>query len=117
MPKLHSETFGAGDQTWLGSNHGLYNAPTFILDAAAFRAIQTEKGKVPSGYPVTVAASGKLAPYTGAEEVAGHILFDQVASKGDVAVPVMNHGTVIAGRVPYTGFTAPTAAPNGLNYL
>ena len=117
MPIVQTKTFGAGDNTWLASDHGLYNAKTETLDAAKFAAVQTANGKVPSGYPVTVAASGKLAPYTGAEEVAGHILFDQDASKGDVAVPVMNHGTVIAERVPYTDFAAPTAAPNGLNYL
>ena len=43
MPKLHSETFGAGDQTWLGSDHGIYNCRTFTLDAAAFATVD-ERG-------------------------------------------------------------------------
>ena len=117
MPIVQTKTFGAGDNTWLASDHGLYNAKTETLDSAAFAAVQSEQGKVPSGYPVALGASGKAEPWTGTGTFLGHILFDQDASKGDVAVPVMNHGTVIAGRVPYTGFTAPTAAPNGLNYL
>ena len=42
MPKLHSETFGGGDQTWLASDHGIYNARTFTLDSKAFAAVQAE---------------------------------------------------------------------------
>lgn len=108
MPKLHSETFGAGDQTWLGSDHGIYNCRTFTLDAAAFATVQRDKGFVPSGYPVAVSGD-KLVPYTGTGTFAGHVYTDQDARHGDIAVPVFYHGTVHAGRVPREGFTAPTA--------
>lgn len=109
MPRMTSESFGAGDTTWLGSNHGLYNARTLTLDPAKFSDIQAEKGKVPSGQPVAVLDDGTIEPYTGAGTFAGHVLFDQDASKGEVGVAVMYHGTVITERVPVEGFTAPTA--------
>ena len=108
MPKLHSETFGGGDQTWLASDHGIYNARTFTIDSKAFAAVQAEKGFVPSGYPL--AQSGdKLVPYTGTGDFAGHLYTDQDARHGDIAVPVFYHGAVHASRVPAAGFTAPAA--------
>ena len=44
MPIVQTKTFGAGDNTWLASDHGLYNAKTETLDAAAFQAVQAASG-------------------------------------------------------------------------
>ena len=91
MPITQTKHYGSGDNTWLASDHGLFNAKTFTLDAAAFKAIQDANGKVPSGYPVGITAD-KVTPWTGTGEWLGHLLFDQDASKGDCLVPVMTHG-------------------------
>lgn len=116
MPKMHSENVvGAGSFTWLASDHGLFNARTFTLDAAAFKAVQDSKGKVPSGYPVAE-KGGKLVPYkkggSGGEEVlVGHLLTDQDARYGDVAAPVFYHGSVFTAKVPLESFAAPATQP------
>ena len=109
MPITQTKHYGSGDNTWLASDHGLFNAKTFTLDAAAFKAIQTANGKVPSGYPVGITAD-KVTPWTGTGEWLGHLLFDQDASKGDCLVPVMTHGIAYTDRLPVESFTKPTAS-------
>lgn len=65
MPRLRSETFGTGDQSWLGSTHALYNARTVTPDASLFSLAAYPDG-VPSGTPLgLITASGKVGPYTG----------------------------------------------------
>lgn len=113
MPRLKSETTGGGDLSWLGSTHGIANARTEILDVSAFTVAD---GFIPSGTPVAK-VSGVLVPYDGAEGtttgagiLAGFVLFDQaVVGTTDFAVPLIDHGRVIAANVPGT-FTAPAAA-------
>lgn len=107
MPKLHEETYGGGDQTWLASDHGMFNARSYTLTASAFTAEVTKFGKVPSGLPVAL-ADGALVPYTGSEAFAGHILFD-VDGKFDNSVAVLIHGFVHQKRVPTQAgtFTVP----------
>lgn len=120
MPKIYSETLsGAGDMTWLASTHGITNARTETLNASTFTTVQTAKGKIPSGTPV-VLNEGKLEPYTGTGTLAGHILTDQDASHGDVAVPVLDHGRVRVANVPAPSgtFKAPeTQAATTIVYL
>lgn len=65
MPRLISETTTTGDQTWLGSTHGLYNARTVSPDPALF-TITDYPDSVPSGLPLgVVTATGLYGPYTG----------------------------------------------------
>ncbi len=65
MPRLKSETYGAGDQSWLGSTHGIYNCRTVAPDPALF-PVATYPDSVPSGTPLgEVTATGLLGPYTG----------------------------------------------------
>jgi len=65
MPRLREETFGSGDQSWLGSTHGMYNARTVAPDPALFTAAAYPDG-VPSGTPIgLVTASGLYGPYAG----------------------------------------------------
>src|SRR3546814_8490559 len=84
MPRLKSETFGAGYQSWLGSAHGLRNARTVTIDISAFTSgTHYPDGYIPSGTPVAI-VSNLAVPYdktegttTGASVLAGFILTDQ----------------------------------------
>lgn len=117
MPRLVSETIGAGDQSWLASDHGIHNCRTETVDVSTFTAsTHYPNGYIPSGFPVAK-VGGKLVPYdktesvvTGAGILAGHIFTDQqVVGTQDFAVPLLDHGRVHASKVP-NGFAAPAAA-------
>lgn len=117
MPRMKTETFGGGDQSWLGSTHGIANARTEILDISAFTAgTHYPNGYIPSGLPVAK-VSGVLVPYdategttTAAGVLAGFILTDQpVVGTADFGVPLIDHGRVRVAKLPVS-FTAPTAA-------
>lgn len=117
MPRLSTETYGAGDMSWLASDHGIFNCDTVLLDISTFTAEDHyPDGYIPSGTAVAE-VSGVLVPYTVAEAtttgagiLAGHILTDQpVVGTKDFAVPVFRHGKVVEANVPGT-FTAPAAA-------
>lgn len=118
MPRLVSETFGAGDQSWLGSSHGIHECRTETLDISAFTAnTHYPDGYIKSGTPVAK-VGGVLVPYTVAEGtttdagvLAGFVFTDQsVVGTGDFAVPLLDHGRVKAAKVPYASFAAPAAA-------
>jgi hypothetical protein len=120
MPRLTTETFGAGDQSWLRSSHGLRNAKTEMVDVSAFTAgTHYPNGYIPSGTPVAK-VSGLMVPYTSAEATTtgagvlwGHLLTNQpVVGTNDFAAPVLRHGEVVAAKVPQgtDAFTAPVAA-------
>lgn len=117
MPRLKTETFGGGDQSWLGSAHGIANARTEVLDISAFTAgTHYPNGYIPSGLPVAK-VGGVLVPYdateattTDAGVLAGFVLTDQkVDGTADFGVPLLDHGRVITSKLPIS-FTAPTAA-------
>ena len=117
MPRLSIETIGAGNQSWLGSGHGIGNGRTELLDISTFTgATHFPSGYIPSGTPVAK-VGGVLVPYddtqatvTGAGVLAGFILTDQtVVGANDFAVPVIDHGRVIAAKLPQA-VTVPGAA-------
>lgn len=117
MPRLKTETFGGGDQSWLGSTHGIANARTEVLDISAFTAgTHYPNGFIPSGTPVAK-VGGVLVPYdddedeaTGAGILAGFVLTDQpVVGTADFGVPLLDHGRVIVSKLP-VAFVAPAAA-------
>lgn len=130
MPKLRTESFGSGDQSWLGSTHGIRNARTGIIDISAFTAnTHYPDGYIPSGTPLAL-VGGLYVPYdptvgvtTGAGVLAGHLLTDQkVVGTADFGAPIFDHGRVIASRVAailsaWSSFVAPIAAKNGSNIL
>jgi hypothetical protein len=104
------KTHGGGDNSWLGSRHGVANARTVTLDADAFTGLTD--GIVPSGTPINVA--GDLAvPFT---DVAGaelaFVIGTQSVADGDATVPALDHGRVIVANVPGT-FTVPATAATG----
>lgn len=110
MPRLKSETIGTGDQSWLGSTHGIANARTETLDISAFtKGTHYPDGYLKSGTPVAK-VGGMLVPYddtqgttTGAGVLAGFILTDQsVVGDDDFSVPVIDHGRVVVSKLPFT---------------
>lgn len=120
MPRLKNETVGTGDQSWLGSAHGIRNCRTVTLNVSAFTAgTHYPNGYIPSGTPVALVA-GALVPYdsaeatvTGAGVLAGHLFTDQsVVGTGNFAVPLLDHGRVRSAKVPVgaNAFTVPVAA-------
>ena len=122
MPRLKTESFSSGDQSWLGSTHGLRNARTETLDISAFTpATHYPNGYIPSGTPVAK-VGGVLVPYDGTEAtttnagvLAGFVLTDQpVVGSEDFAVPLLDHGRVKTAKLP-VAFTAPVAAAKSAN--
>lgn len=120
MPRLKIETVGAGDQSWLGSAHGIHECRTELLDISAFTAgTHYPNGYIPSGTPVAK-VGGVLVPYdstegttTNAGVLAGHLFTDQsVVGTDDFGVPVLDHGRVRSAKVPVgaNAFTVPAAA-------
>lgn len=118
MPRLKSETIGTGDQSWLGSAHGIYNARTETINVSAFTpATHYPNGYIPSGTPVAI-VSGLVVPYdvttgttTGAGILAGFILTDQsVVGTGNFPAPVLDHGRVKTAKVPFASFAKPITA-------
>lgn len=116
MPRLKTDSYGGGDQSWLGSTHGIRNARTVSIDPSAFTAVSTN-GYIPSGTPVAI-AGGLAVPYdvtagttTGAGVLAGFILTDQpIVGSGKFAAPLLDHGRVIVAKVPYASFAKPLTA-------
>lgn len=119
MPRLSSESIGTGDQSWLGSTHGIGNARTETIDISAFTAgTHYPNGYIPSGTPLAI-VGGLAVPYdvtvgvtTGAGILAGFLLTDQKVVGGtvDFAAPVLDHGRVVVAKVPFASFAKPITA-------
>jgi len=117
MPRLKSETFGTGDQSWLGSTHGIYDTRTETLNPAAFtKADHYPEGFIRSGQPVA-RVGGELVPYdaaaaagTGPEVFAGFVYTDQATDGATrIAVPLLDHGRIKTDLLP-VAFEPPTEA-------
>lgn len=117
MPNFKSESFGGGDQSWLGSAHGIANCRTEKLKVSGFtKGTHYPNGYIPSGTPVAK-VGGELVAYDatetvvdGAGVIAGHIFTDQVVgTDAHINVPVLDHGRVKAAKVPGS-FVKPAAA-------
>jgi len=120
MPRMQTDQFNAGDQSWLGGTHSIYETRTETLDISTFTAgTHYPNGYIKSGTPLAK-VSGLMVPYdsleattTGAGVLAGHLYTDQkVVGTGDFPIPVLDHGRVKAAKVPQglNAFTAPVAA-------
>ncbi|GGO59107.1 hypothetical protein GCM10010910_01290 [Microbacterium nanhaiense] len=122
MPHLRQETFGSGDQTWLGSTHGLRNARTNVLDISTFTAAtHYPDGYLRSGTEVNAANESAVTPYTGAEgEQLGYLLTDQkVHGTEDLGVPVLRHGIINISKLPIAHVATGdgTAATAGFTFV
>ncbi|WP_205570101.1 hypothetical protein [Actinomyces lilanjuaniae] len=107
MPKMRTEAFSPGDQTWLGSLHGTDAARTVTLDPADFTA-QAKDGVIPSGTALAH-RDGRTVPWdpAAAEALAGFLLTDQPADRGRVAAPLVDRVRVVVGRLPDAAFEVP----------
>ena len=115
-----TESFGAGDQSWLGSRHGTDVAKSATLNPTAW-ASKVDGGRIKSGEPFAL-VSGLAVPYdadaeTGAEVLAGFILTDQAvtAGGGNVTFPGVWHGRIILSKLPSP--VAADASTSGLFVL
>lgn len=108
---LRTETFGADDQSWLGSTHGTQATESITLDVSAFTpATHYPAGYFKSGIPLgeITATPGKYGPYDGAATDGRQTLvgFLYAAVKApsvntvDVAGAMLVHGKVRASRLP-----------------
>lgn len=108
--RVKTETFGGGDLSWLGSNHGTDNARTGTFVTANFTAAtHYPDGYAPSGLAVNCADEANLKPWTDAVgEELGFLLFDQSVDAGDAkfAVPVIRHGIIRKANLPVAITTA-----------
>ena len=112
MPRLVSETVRTGNVTWLGSDHGMFDAETGTLDVSTFvKATHYPNGYFPSGLMVNIANLAAVAPFTGAAcEKIGFVLFDQPTDGvADIAVPIIWHGLIKTANLP-VATNLPTAA-------
>lgn len=109
MPKMVTEPYGSGDQSWLASAHGLRDAITCTLNPEDF-STQTTAGVIASGTPVDYTDPGALKPFSDtAGAKLGFLLFDQAATAGTIPVAVLIHGHVHAEKVP-GDFSEPATA-------
>lgn len=111
---LVTETWGADDQTWLGSRHGTGNAVSATLAfsgaqpfvKANYEEVDTYKGFVPSGTALARRADGKYVPFvsggTGDQAVlAGFLLAPVKLPAGNDAVgALLDHGRIRFSRLP-----------------
>lgn len=115
MPRLTTETFGSGNTTWLGSDHGMFNAETGTLDVSTFtKATHYPNGYFPSGLLVNIANLAAVVPFTGgAGEKLGFVLFN-TATDGvaDIATALIWHGLIKTANLPVST-NLPAAAPAG----
>lgn len=113
MPRLKSETVGAGDQSWLGSTHGIYDTITVVLDVSTFTAAtHFPTGHMPSGTALNIANEKSAKPYTGAAgEKLAFLYTDQaVVGAADFGAPVLAHGTIKLDRLPDQAFAPSNGA-------
>lgn len=109
MPRVSTETIGTGDQSWIGSTHGIYNCRSVAPDPAAFLAADFPGGKVPSGTRLAIvderAVPFDAAAADGSEVLAGFLYTDQ---RHPVVVgdnwPLFWHGLVKVDRLPGDAF-------------
>lgn len=119
MPKMRTETYGAGDQSWLGSAHGIWNCRTVTLDISTFtEATHYPDGYIPSGTALAI-VGGLAVPFDsaaadGSEVLAGFLFTDAKVHAGlteDIPAPMLDHGRVKTANLPLA-WTAPTSAAN-----
>jgi hypothetical protein len=107
---LTTQTFGADDQSWLGSEHGTQATEPVTLDTSLFTpATHYPQGYFKSGFPLgKITATGKYGPYSGAaadgRETLVGFLYAAVKAPAvntvDVAGAMLVHGKVRESRLP-----------------
>lgn len=115
-----TESFGAGDQSWLGSRHGTETPKSATLAPASWSA-KVVDGRIKSGEPFAL-VGGLAVPYNGAGSggtnvLAGFVFTDTSvdAARGNVTFPGIWHGRIILSKLPST--VAADATTSGLFVL
>lgn len=115
---VRTESFGAGDQSWLGSAHGTDAARTVTISRAALtKATHFPDNRLKSGLPLAL-VGGKHVPYNsagsnGSEVLAGFLFTDQSVKDtgGDIVASMLDHGRIKLAKLPFT--VAATATTTG----
>lgn len=115
---VRTETFGSGDQSWLGSARGTESAQTVTIDRAALtKATHYPKSYLKSGFPLAKIGK-KHVPYNsagsdGSQVLAGFLLTDQSVKDtgGDIIAAMIDTGRIKLARLPFT--VAATATTTG----
>lgn len=103
---IKRESWGAGDQTWIGSRHGTNNAQTVTLDVASFSDFGDT---IPSGVPLKRLESGHHAPVSDAGDTLAGFLFTDQPNTGTVQVaPMLWHGLIRVANLPEGAFDVST---------
>lgn len=104
-----SQVWGADDQTWLRSRHGLESATPCTLDVSTFtKADHYPDGFLKSGLALTYNATSHLfEPWTTGDVLAGFLAFSIPVGAGgvvDTAIDVVGarveHVSVVRARLP-----------------
>lgn len=121
MPKLRTESYGGGDQSWLGSMRDVTSARTVTIDRTSLtQDTHYPDGYVRSGTPLAL-VDGKAVPFNaagsgGADVLAGFLLTDQaVIGAGDLPCPLLDTGRIRVSRLP-AAFTRPVAGKDATTF-
>ena len=109
MPRLTSETVGTGDQSWLGSLHGIWNCRTVPIDVSSLtKQTHYPDGYIPSGFPVKQVGDAYEPWDSTSETLAGLVFTDSVVAEGDdfVNVALFDHGRVKWDRLVELGLVS-----------
>lgn len=119
MPRLSEESFGQGDQRWLGSTHGIHECRSGAVDPATFAALDDyPNGYLPSGVRVAL-VDDKYVKYNpagndGTEVLAGFLFTDQKVDGTElINAPILDHGRIRVAHLPGT-FTTTDLETTGL---
>lgn len=105
---IRTESFGAGDLSWLASRTGADTPMSVSLDPSAWTAKTTADGRIKSGEAFAV-VSGLAVPYNsggsgGTNVLAGFLLHDQAVRSdgGNVTCAAVWSGRVYSSKLPST---------------
>lgn len=107
---VRRDSFGPGDQSWLGSRRGVDTARTITIDATASSS-KINNGYMKSGEPLAKStATGKYIPYAsgtsanGANVLAGFLVADLpvIAGAGDAVGALLDFGRIVLPKLPST---------------
>lgn len=119
MPRVSEETYGAGDQSWLGGTHGIYNCRSGVIDPTTFSGSDYPNGYLPSGTRVALVDDAfvkyNAAGNDGTEVLAGFVYTDQkVAGTELLNAPILTHGQIRVAKLPGAAFDHEDVETTGL---
>jgi hypothetical protein len=117
---IRKTTYGAEDQSWLGSEVGTNDASSVTLDAAGSIAItEFAAGTIPSGVPLKRQASGRYTPAITAETIDAWLLHTVDLTAGgtqaaaNTPTAAIWRGKIIRSKIPvYATMTSAVTAAN-----